>query len=78
MWSIRGIQEGHAAKRIGHWTQDQKVWGLISIPGHACVEVSGKLRIPHYLSSPSRNGYLIHNKSKVGLICAPNARGSKV
>ena len=29
-----------------------------------CVEVSGKLCIPHCLSSPSRNGYLVH-RSKV-------------
>ena len=31
-----------------------------------CVEVSGKLRIPHCLGPPSRNGYLVH-RSKVGL-----------
>ena len=30
-----------------------------------CVEVSGKLCIPHCLGPPSRNGYLVH-KSKVG------------
>ena len=46
-----------------------------------CVEVSGKLRIPHCLSPPSRNGYLVH-RSKVGSIvagcCAPTARGGKV
>ena len=34
-----------------------------------CVEVLGKLRIPHCLSPPSRNGYLVH-KSKVGTIAA--------
>ena len=34
-----------------------------------CVEVSGKLRIPHCLGPPSRNGYLVH-RSKVGSIVA--------
>ena len=34
-----------------------------------CVEVSSKLRIPHCLSPPSRNGYLVH-RSKVGSIVA--------
>ena len=37
--------------------------------------------IPHPLSPPSRNGYLVH-RSKVGSIvagcCAPTARGGKV
>ena len=46
-----------------------------------CVEVLGKLRIPHCLSSPSRNGYLVH-RSKVGSIVAgcsaPVAIGGKV
>ena len=32
-----------------------------------CVEVSGKLCIPHCLGPPSRNGYLVH-RSKVGSI----------
>ena len=34
-----------------------------------CVEVLGKLRIPHCLGPPSRNGYLVH-RSKVGSIAA--------
>ena len=34
-----------------------------------CVEVSGKLRIPHCLGPPSRTGYLVH-RSKVGSIVA--------
>ena len=34
-----------------------------------CVEVSGKLCIPHCLGPPSRNGYLVH-KFKVGSIVA--------
>ena len=34
-----------------------------------CVEVSGKLRIPHCLGPPSRNGCLVH-RSKVGSIVA--------
>ena len=34
-----------------------------------CVEVSGKLRIPHCLGPPIRNGYLVH-RSKVGSIVA--------
>ena len=34
-----------------------------------CVEVSGKLRIPHCFSPPSRNGYLVH-RSKVGSMAA--------
>ena len=34
-----------------------------------CVEVLGKLRIPHCLGPPSRNGYLMH-RSKVGSIVA--------
>ena len=34
-----------------------------------CAEVSGKLRIPHCLSLPSRNGYLVH-RSKVRSIVA--------
>ena len=34
-----------------------------------CVEVSGKLCIPHCLGPPSRNGYLVH-RSKVGSIVA--------
>ena len=34
-----------------------------------CVEVSGKLRIPHCLGPHSRNGYLVHG-SKVGSIVA--------
>ena len=46
-----------------------------------CVEVSGKLRMPHCLGPPSRNGCLVH-RSKVGSIvaggCAPTARGDKV
>ena len=46
-----------------------------------CVEVSGKLCIPHCLGPPSHNGYLAH-RSKVGSIvagcCAPTARGGKV
>ena len=46
-----------------------------------CVEVSGKLCIPHYLSPPCCNGHFVH-RSKVGLIVAgcwaPNARGGKV
>ena len=33
----------------------------------ACVEVLGKLRIPHCLSPPSCNGYLVH-RPKVGSI----------
>ena len=46
-----------------------------------CVEVSGKLRIPHCLVPPIHNGYLMH-RSKVGSIlavcCAPTTRGGKV
>ena len=46
-----------------------------------CVEVLGKLRIPHCLGPTSHNGYLVH-RSKVGSIvagcCAPTARGGKV
>ena len=46
-----------------------------------CVEESGKLRIPHCLSPPRRNGYLVH-RSKVGSTvagcCAPTARGGRV
>ena len=46
-----------------------------------CVEVSGKLRIPHCLGPPSCNGYLVH-RLMVRLIvagcCAPTARGGKV
>ena len=34
-----------------------------------CVAMSGKLRIPHCLSPPSHNGYLVH-KSKVESIAA--------
>ena len=34
-----------------------------------CVEVLGKLHIPHCLGPPSRNGYLVH-RSKVGSISA--------
>ena len=34
-----------------------------------CVDVSGKLRIPHCLGPPSCNGYLVH-RSKVGSIVA--------
>ena len=34
-----------------------------------CVEVSGKLHIPHCLGQPSRNWYLVH-RSKVGSIVA--------
>ena len=34
-----------------------------------CVEVPGKLHIPHYIGPPSRNGYLVH-KSKAGSIVA--------
>ena len=34
-----------------------------------CVEVSGKLRIPHCLGPPRHNGYLVH-RSKVGSIVA--------
>ena len=34
-----------------------------------CVDVSGKVRIPHCLSPPSRNAYLVH-RSKVGSIVA--------
>ena len=34
-----------------------------------CVEVSGKLCIPHCLSQSSRNWYLVH-RSKVGSIAA--------
>ena len=34
-----------------------------------CVEVSGKLCIPHCLGPPSHNGYLVH-RSKVGSIVA--------
>ena len=45
-----------------------------------CVEVSGKVSIPHCLDPPSRNGYLVH-RSKVGSIvagcCAPTAREVK-
>ena len=37
-----------------------------------CVEVSGKLCIPHCLGPPSRNGYLVH-RSKVGSIVAVGA-----
>ena len=33
------------------------------------VEVPGKLRIPHYLGPPSRNGYKVH-RSKVRSIVA--------
>ena len=40
---------------------DSKCW--------PCVEVSGKLRIPHCLGPPSHNGYLVH-RSKVGSIAA--------
>ena len=35
----------------------------------SCVEVLGKLCIPHCLGPPSRNGYLVH-RSKVGSIVA--------
>ena len=46
-----------------------------------CVEVSGKLRIPHCLGPPSHDGYLVH-RSRVGSIvagcCAPTAWGGKV
>ena len=35
----------------------------------SCVEVLGKLCIPHCPGLPSRNGYLVH-RSKVGLIVA--------
>ena len=35
----------------------------------SCVEVSGKLCIPHCLGPPSHNGYLVH-RSKVGPIVA--------
>ena len=35
----------------------------------SCVEVSGKLRVPHCLGPPSHNGYLVH-RYKVGLIVA--------
>ena len=44
--------------------------GIISGEGIGpCVEVLGKLRIPHCLGPPSRNGYLVH-RSKVGSIVA--------
>ena len=35
----------------------------------SCVEVSDKLRIPHFLGPPSCNGYMVH-RSKVGSIVA--------
>ena len=34
-----------------------------------CIEVLGELRIPHCLSPPSHNGYLVY-RSKVGSIVA--------
>ena len=34
-----------------------------------CLEVLGKLHIPHCLGPPSRNGYLVH-RSQVGSIVA--------
>ena len=47
----------------------------------SCVEVSGKVRIPHCLGPPGRNGYLVR-RSKVGSVvagcCAPTSRGGKV
>ena len=32
-----------------------------------CVEVLGKLCIPHYLGQPSHNGYLVH-RAKAALV----------
>ena len=34
----------------------------------SCVEVSGKLRIPHCLGPPSRNGYLVHRSKLVAIV----------
>ena len=46
-----------------------------------CVEVPGKLRVPHCFDPRSHNSYLMH-RSKVGSIVvgyyAPTARGGKV
>ena len=45
-----------------------------------CVEVSGKIHIPHCLGPPARNAHLVH-RSKIRLTfagcCAPTARGGK-
>ena len=57
----------HVAQWIGRWTQDQKVWGRF--PGVAMCRSVGKLHIPHCLSPPRLNGYLVH-RSKVGSIVA--------
>ena len=42
-----------------------------------CVEVLGKLRIPHCLGPPSRNGYLVH-RSKARWCCPPCQGKGKV
>ena len=55
-------------KWIGRWTQRSEDQGFDS-QCWPCVEVSGKLRIPHFLGPPSRNGCLVHT-SKVGSIVA--------
>ena len=41
---------GQIEHGIGHWTLDQKVWGLIPTTGH--VEVSGKPLMSCYLCPP--------------------------
>ena len=33
-----------------------------------CVEVLGKLRIPHCFGPPSRNGYLVHRSKVVSIV----------
>ena len=43
--------------------------GCVNSQCWPCAEVLGKLRIPHCLGPPSRNGYLVH-RSKVGSIVA--------
>ena len=71
------VHAGACGQVDEHWTQDQKVWGSIPSAAWPCVELLGKLCIPHCLGPPSRNGYLVH-RSKVGLrvagCCAPTGK----
>ena len=58
------------AKWIEYWTQDQKVWSLISGTSHvSTIQVSDKLYILHCIGLPNRNEYLI-KKSKIILVVA--------
>ena len=61
MWPACGPVDRALGSRSEGLGFDSQCW--------PCVEVSGKLRIPHCFGSPSRNGYLVH-RCKVGSIVA--------